>query len=177
MLTERICCDLMWRWRQRNAKCTLLSLARPPLPIWIIHLRIMDSLFFRQGKSNVFKEFKMLRKSNFHLNVQSAFQYRLFLSTFPADFSTGSLCSGETLSCGISMTIDNATLKSFFRLLVICEGVFFCDEKAIQISRMRQQKMKSHGNFIFLFRRVFREWRKFAAKELTIEHFPFSHCE
>jgi hypothetical protein len=110
----------------------------------------MNSLFFRQGKFNVFKEFKMLRKSNFHLNVQSAFQYRLRLSTIPAEFSTGLLYSDETLSCEISMTIDNGTLESFFPLLVICEGSFRCDEKAIQISRMRQRKVNSHGNLSFL---------------------------
>jgi hypothetical protein len=87
----------------------------------------MDSLFQQQGKFNVFKESKMLRKSNFHLNVlQSAFQFRLRISKkFLLVFSTGSHCSADIN--------DNRQWQS-----LLVKGGFLRDEKAIQISFCRK---------------------------------------
>jgi hypothetical protein len=111
-------------------------------------------------------------------NIAFVFQH------FLLSFSTGSLCSDETLNLRDIMTIDNGTLKSFFPLLVICEGSFSTDEKAIQISRMRQRKENSHRNsspfpsgFFFAKRK-----ENFPADELIVEltidcFYPLSHCE
>lgn len=122
----------------------------------------MDSLLLRQGKFSVFKEFKMFCKSNFHLNVQSAFQYRLPSFNVSCWFSTGSLCSDETLSCKISMTIDNGS--SFHSLS-------FAMKKRSRLAGWDNVK-KSHGNFYpFLpfFRRVFREKQNFPPDELMVK--------